>query len=184
MRMLHLFRAHPWVSLVATLAFMLVLIVFWPQLSKAPVLSHDIPLYPGAENLSHEIPSEHGERFRTCQGPGEEIHTHTRITRFVTSDSPDVVLQFYRATLVQRGPYLLANHRYMAVIRYGLEQRIVDDGESGMFEYETSRDTTQSVHHNAEGYRVEIDTAPEAGWTTVQIIEYEYQGLGRACHPW
>jgi hypothetical protein len=40
------------------------------------------------------------------------------------------------------------------------------------------------VYHNAEGYRVEIDTAPEAGWTTVQIIEYEYRGLGRGCHPW
>ncbi len=196
MRIPPILRAHSRESLAAVLVFILLMVFwpqtskapqylsgqFWPQPSKAPVLNHDLPPYPGAQNLSHELPSEPGERFRTCGRTGEEIHAHTRITRFVTSDSPDTVLQFYAAALVDRGPYVMIDREHTGVIGYGRDRWISDEGERALFEYEVELNSAEFSMYHTAGYRVVIDAAPEAGRTTVQIIEHEYERFSRACH--
>jgi hypothetical protein len=178
MRIAHLLRAHPGVSLAAALALIvLLLIVFWPQPST-------VPTYPGAYNLSHETP-EYSQRSRACGRTGEENQYGIRITRFATFDSPDVVLQFYTAALVEHGPYTLVDREHVALIGEGLSRRISDAGERGTFEDEIPITNAQfPAYHFPQGYRVIINAAPEAEWTTVWIIEHQYEGLLRACHPW
>jgi hypothetical protein len=189
MRIFHILRAHPCVSLVATLALVLVLSIFWQPASKMllePFRNHDVPPYPGALNLSHKLPSERGERFATCWARGIERRSHTRMTRFVTSDSPDTVLQFYTAALVDRGPYKMIDREHRAWIEYyATDHWSSEEGERATFEYDTYHDdTTEFAHHVADGYAVVIDAAPEAGRTTVLIVTYEYERLfGGDCAP-
>ncbi len=186
MRIFHILRAHPWVSLVVTLAFALVLIIFWSQLPTAPVLSHDVPPYPDAQNLSHETPLFNGGWVHDCGHNGEGRAAHTRFTRFETAATPDAVLQFYTDALVDRGPYEVVYREHGAVLGYGLDLRpIIDDGEQASFEYETAQRTEAVYPYSIGGYGVAINAAPVAGRTTVEIIEYHYERtLGRSCHPW
>jgi hypothetical protein len=161
-------RRHPRISLAAALALIL-LIVFWPQ-------SPTVPLYPNTHGLSYET-LEQREPFRGCGSTGEENQFNRRITRFMTSDSPAAVVQFYTDALVSHGPYALMIHQHATLIEINRHQWI-------SFEYETYIRSIVFSPSLAHGYRVFIDAAPEGDRTAVEVTEYQYERLARACHPW
>jgi hypothetical protein len=177
MRIFHILRAHPRMSLAAALLLALPLIFWllgWGQ---------QVPHYPDAHNLRYETPLFNGGWFRDCGHNGEGREAHTRITGFETSATPEAVLQFYHAALVEQGSYMVIYHEYKGMLGYGFNRRFVDNGERAIFESDTPLDLTKPFY-NIGGSGVVVDAAPEAGQTTVQIIEYKYERtFGRACHP-
>jgi hypothetical protein len=166
MRIFHILRAHPRMSLVATLAFALVLIIFWSQLPTAPVLSHDVPPYPDAQNLSHETPLFNGGWVHDCGHNGEGRAAHTRITRFVTTDSREDVLRFYTAALLEHGDY----------------QVTAREGRQVWFQDQALIMSQAPANQDPNGYGMHIEAMAVSGGTAVWITEYEYELSPRSCH--
>jgi hypothetical protein len=70
---------------------------------------------------------------------------------------------------------VMIDREHTGVIGYGRDRWISDEGERALVEYEVERTSAEFSPYPTAGYRVVIDAAPEAGRTTVQIIEYEYE---------
>jgi hypothetical protein len=92
-----------------------------------------------------------------------------RVTRFATLDSPDVVRKFYYTTLAEKSSY---------------QKTSEDDNEYfETFEYET-RSRRDSYLESAYGLGVMVKTTPGYKKTNVAVMEYQYEKLPRACHPY
>jgi hypothetical protein len=152
-------RRHPWVSLAAGLALILLLIgFFWYQ-------SSPVPRYPGAQKLIRERPEQPGP-FRLCGVLNSELYYPVRITRFVTTDSREDVLRFYTAALLEHGDY----------------QVIAREGRQVWFQDQALIMSQAPANHDPNGYGMHIEAMAVSGGMAVWITEYEYELSPRSCH--
>jgi hypothetical protein len=159
---------------IAVLLFLSIMIgITWPQWKNLlPIVVQSLPSYPNAQEQSLTFSFK---QLHVCASDGEANEVVVRIIRFVTSDPPDVVGQFYHAVLVDQGVYTDHATTFAGAYQATFEQTIHQ---------------ATSLLETTQGVGIDLRAEPKQGQTSVLLRQYHYEKLPRACHlqpyddPW
>jgi hypothetical protein len=101
-----------------------------------------------------------------CGVLSSELYYPVRITRFVTADSRESVLRFYKTALVEHGSY----------------QVLAREGHRVWFQDEALITSEVSASHDPNGYGLYIEAMAVSGGTAVWITGYTYDRSPLPCH--